>query len=139
MPPTVDQTLDTLSQRLNLDLPMSDVLYSSPYEAFMDDETKGGFTGKENIEGTSCSHLNYTSPLVDWQLWINDESSLPQQLELKYKTEKGNSLYKINFSNWNLKPELKPNLFKFVIPEGYVKIPILERVANSQQPTSNPK
>jgi hypothetical protein len=138
MPPTIDETLDTLAQRLNLDLPMSDVLYSSPYEAFIDDQTKGGFTGKEDINGSSCNHLNYSSPRVDWQLWINDESSLPQRLELKYKSEKGVSFYKINFSNWNLKPQLKQNLFQSVIPQGYVKIPILERVANSQQPqTSN--
>jgi hypothetical protein len=128
LPPTMDEALDMLAQRLNIDLPMSDVLYSSPYDAFMDNQTHGGFVGKENIDGSSCSHLDYTGSAVDWQLWINDKTSLPCQLEMKYKTDKGNSIYKITFSNWNLKPELKPDLFAAKIPTGYVRIPILEKV-----------
>jgi hypothetical protein len=128
LPPTLDEALDMLAQRLNVDLPMSDILYSSPYDSFMDNQTHGGFVGKENIDSSSCSHLDYTNPAVDWQLWINDKSSLPCKLEMKYKTDKGNSIYKITFSNWNLKPELKSDLFAAKIPEGYVRIPILEKV-----------
>jgi hypothetical protein len=128
LPPTLDEALDMLAQRLNVDLPMSDILYSSPYDSFMDNQTHGGFVGKEDIDGASCSHLDYINPAVDWQLWINDKSSLPCKLELKYKTDKGNSIYKITFSNWDLKPELKTDLFAAKIPEGYVRIPILEKV-----------
>jgi hypothetical protein len=128
MLPTIDETLDLLAQRLNLDLPMSDVLYSSPYDAFMDDQTTGGFISKEVVDGAPCSHLSYRSPPVDWQLWINDKNSLPSRLELKYKKEKGGSFYRISFSKWNLKPNLKKDAFLFEIPEGYVRIPILERV-----------
>jgi hypothetical protein len=128
MPPTLDEALDMLAQRFNLDLPMSDVLYSSPYDAFLDNQTKGGFVGKEVIEDSSCSHLSYTGPSVDWQLWINDKNSLPCRLEMKYKTDKGSSFYRITFSNWNLKPEIKTDAFAFKIPDGFVRIPMLERV-----------
>ena len=137
VPSTIDETLDMLAQRLNLDLPMSDVLYSSPYDAFMDEQTKGGFTGKEVIDGSSCSHLSYTNPSVDWQLWISDKDSLPCKLEMKYKADKGISFYRITFSKWNLKPQLKKNAFDAVIPDGYVRIPILERVGSQQTQTSN--
>jgi hypothetical protein len=128
LPPTLDEALDMLAQRLNVDLPMSDIIYSSPYDAFMDNQTHGGFLGHENIDGSSCSHLDYTNPAVDWQLWINDKSSLPCKLEMKYKTDKGNSIYKITFSNWNIKAAIKSDLFAAKIPEGYVRIPILEKV-----------
>jgi hypothetical protein len=134
MPSTLDQALDMLAQRLNLDLPMSDVLYSSPYDAFMDDQTSGGLVGKESIDSESCSHLAYVSPPIDWQLWVSDKTSLPCKLEMKYKKEKGISSYKIAFSKWNLKPEIQANKFAFKIPQGYVRIPILERVT-IQQPT----
>ena len=128
MPATLDEAMDMLAQRLNLDLPMSDILYSSPYDAFMDAQTHGGFKGKEMIESSTCSHLAYTGASVDWELWINEKDSLPCKLEMKYKGEKGVSFYRITFSKWNLKPQVKSDAFASKIPDGYVRIPILERV-----------
>jgi hypothetical protein len=128
MPPTLDEALDMLAQRLNLDLPMSDILYSSPYDAFIDDQTRGGLKDKEMIEGSSCNHLAYVGAAVDWELWISEKDSLPCRLEMKYKGEKGVSFYRITFSKWNLKPQVKPDVFTSKIPDGYVRIPILERV-----------
>ena len=128
MPPTLDEALDMLAQRLNLDLPMSDILYSSPYDAFMDAQTHGGFKAKEKIESSTCSHLAYTGASVDWELWINEKDSLPCKLEMKYKGEKGVSFYRIIFSKWKLKPQVKSDAFASKVPDGYVRIPILERV-----------
>jgi hypothetical protein len=128
MPPTLDEAMDMLAVRLNMDLPMSDVLYSSPYDAFMDAQTKGGFSGESVINGSNCGHLIYSSTAVDWQLWIDEKSSLPCQLEMTYKKDTGTSFYRITFTNWNLSPKMNENTFAFKIPEGYVRIPILERV-----------
>lgn len=128
MPATLDEAMDMLAQRLNLDLPMSDILYSSPYDAFMDAQTQGGFKGNEKIESSTCSHLAYTGASVDWELWINEKDSLPCKLEMKYKAEKGVSFYRITFSKWNLKPQVKPDAFASKVPDGYVRIPMLERV-----------
>jgi hypothetical protein len=128
MPATLDEAMDMLAVRLNMDLPMSDVLYSSPYDAFMDAQTKGGFSGVDVIQGSSCGHLMYTTPAIDWQLWIDEKSFLPCQLEMTYKKKDGTSFYRINFSNWNLSAKINENTFSYKIPEGYVRIPILERV-----------
>ncbi len=128
MPPTLDQAIDMLAERLNLDLPMSDVLYSSPYDAFVDAGTKGGLIGKEKIDGSSCHVLIYSSTAVDWQLWVDENTSLPCRLEMTYKKETGKPFYRITFSNWNLSQHLKQEAFAFQIPEGYTRIPILERV-----------
>jgi hypothetical protein len=129
LPPTLDDAMDMLAKRLNIDLPMSDVLYSSPYDAFMNAQTQGGYSGKEVINGSSCGHLVYTSPAVDWQLWIDEKTSLPCKLEMTYKKEKGHSFYRITFSNWNLSAKISENAFVSKIPDGFVRIPILERVA----------
>jgi len=129
MPSTIDQAIDMLAKRLNMDLPMSDVLYSSPYDAFMSAQTQGGYSGKEALNGSSCGHLVYSSNSVDWQLWIDEKTSLPCKLEMTYKKEKGHSFYRITFSKWNLSAKIPENAFASKIPEGYVRIPILERVA----------
>ena len=128
MPPTLDQTMDTLAMRFNVDLPMSDVLYSSPYDAFMDAKTKGGFVGKEVIEGASCNHLVYSGVAADWQLWIGEKDSLPCRLEMTYKTEPGPPFHRITFSKWNLSAQVKDGTFAFKIPEGFSRISMLERV-----------
>lgn len=127
-PPTLDQTMDMLAARLNLDLPVSDLLYSSPHDAFMDMQTTGGFTGSESINGASCYHLVYTGESADWQLWIDEKSSLPCRLEMTYKNEKDPPFYRITFSKWNLSPKINDGTFAAKIPEGYVRIPVLERV-----------
>ncbi|PWT88506.1 MAG: hypothetical protein C5B54_10545 [Acidobacteria bacterium] len=128
MPPTLDETMDMLSERLNIDLPVSDVLYSSPYEAFIDSQTHGGYSSKELIDGSSCNHLSYSDAAVDWQLWIDEKTSLPCKLEMTYKKDAGHSFYRITFSKWNLSAESNKQAFTAKIPDGYVRIPILERV-----------
>lgn len=128
MPPTLDASIDMLAERLNLDLPVSDLLYSSPYDAFIDGQTRGGWVGAQVINGASCQQLSYSSSAVDWKLWINEKTSLPCQLEMTYKKENGNPFYRISFTKWNLFAPLPQGAFAYKIPEGYVRIPMLERV-----------
>lgn len=128
MPPTLDAAMDMLAVRLNLDLPVSDILYSSPYDALMDAQTQGGLVGKEKINGSLCSHVIYAGTAVDWQLWIDDRTSLPCRLEMTYKKASGNPFYRITFDKWNLSAKPKEDAFTFKIPQGYARIPILERV-----------
>ncbi|HSP06263.1 MAG TPA: DUF2092 domain-containing protein [Acidobacteriota bacterium] len=128
MPPTLDETMDMLAMRFNLDLPVSDVLYSSPYDAFLDAQSRGGLVGKETINGLACNHLAYTGTAVDWQLWIDEKNSLPCRLEMTYKKATAPQFYRITFSKWNLSARVKEDAFAFKIPQGYVRIPMLERV-----------
>jgi hypothetical protein len=128
MPPTLDAAMDMLAARFDMDFPMSDVLYSSPYHAFMDADTKGGLIGKEKMNAASCYHLGYSSSVVNWQLWINETTALPCRLEMTYKKKSHQPFYRITFSNWNLSPKIKEDSFASRIPEDYSRIPILERV-----------
>src|SRR5262249_23470323 len=128
MPPTMDAAMDMLVEGLNLDLRMSDVLYSFPYVPFMNVQPKGGLVGEETINGSSCYHLSYTGVAADWQLWLDEKTSLPCRLEETYKKQQGTPFYRITFSNWNFSPNVKEDAFTSKVPDGYVRIPILERV-----------
>jgi hypothetical protein len=133
MPPTIDESMDVLSERLGMDLPISDFIYSSPYEAFMSAKASGGYVGKQQIEGVSCSHLKYKGDAADWQLWINDETLLPCKFEITYKENPGVPFYSIIFTNWDLTPEIKADTFTHKIPQGYERLPIMERVRLSDE------
>jgi hypothetical protein len=58
MPDTLDRTLDAMSERYGFPLVMADLAYSSPAKALLTDTTKGGYVGREDVEGTPCT----TSP-----------------------------------------------------------------------------
>jgi len=53
VPGTLDEMLDDVARRYGLPVPIADVVYSVPYEAFIGRDTKGGFVGRETIAGVS--------------------------------------------------------------------------------------
>jgi hypothetical protein len=128
VPHTIDEMLDYLAERLNLLMPISDLLYSNPYQSFMTPDTKGGLVGTEDVEGESCSHVSYHQSAADWQVWISNQDSLPRKVQIKYLEEPAQPEFVIILRNWNLNPAIPENTFAFKIPDGYERIPIMERV-----------
>ena len=75
-PATIDAMFDDVAKRYALPVPVADVVYSVPYDAFIGRNTKGGFVGREVIDGARCAHLHCTDEFIDVQLWI-PESGQP--------------------------------------------------------------
>ncbi len=65
VPTTLDQMLDDVARRYGLPVPVADVVYSVPYDAFIGRTTKGGLVGRETIDGVDCVQLSYTDEFVD--------------------------------------------------------------------------
>jgi hypothetical protein len=139
MPPTIDETLDDLAEKLNIDIPVSDIVYSSPYDAYMTGNPKGGLVGQEQIEGSQCNHLSYATDAANWELWINITDDLPCKLKITYTDDPAAPVHVVTFRNWNLAPQIAPDKFTFQIPEGYERIPILERVRLTENPQTQTK
>jgi len=51
VPETLDEMLDDVARRFSLPLPFADVVYSSPYDGFLGANARGGFVGRETIDG----------------------------------------------------------------------------------------
>ena len=129
LPETLDEALDELSIRYAVPMPMADLLYSSPYEAFWTDDTTGGWVGSEEIDGRGCHHLAFQHEAVDWELWVaEDEPALPCRLSIAYKQEPGETRSAITFSDWNLGVDLQDSRFEAEIPDGYERIGLVERL-----------
>ncbi|MCI0441826.1 DUF2092 domain-containing protein [bacterium] len=141
MPPTIDETLDEIADRFDINMPVSDLMYSSPYDSFTGSNSKGGVVGTQSVEGKLCDHLVYKSDAVDWELWVGKNDSLPYQLILNYKDDPRNPTQQIIFKNWNLNAQATDKDFAFNIPQGYQRIPIMEkiRVVESSQTQTKPK
>lgn len=130
---TLDETLDLISERYDLQIVVADFLYSSPYDSFADGQTKGRWVRRVAGAGGECQEVAYSAKAVDFTLSVSTaEPTLPCELHVTYKEEPGQPITGLVFSNWNLKAQLKDNQFVASVPQGYEQIPVIERIPKTE-------
>lgn len=126
IPPTIDEGMDYLFERLDVRAPLADLIYTSPYDAYVDSMTAGQYVGEETVEGATCHHLAFQHPAIDFDIWLQDgDRPLPCKLQLSYKQDEGAPKSVLIFRDWDLSPTFEPHLFAYRPPEGYVRIPFI--------------
>jgi hypothetical protein len=125
-PATVDEALDFAMEAYGVTVPVADLLFSNPYESFMQNVKTGMYVGQSKVGNTTCHHLAFTQESVDWQIWLADDAQLvPTKLVITYKNVPGQPQYRAVFSNWNLAPRLPEALFGFEAPKEAEQIQFL--------------
>lgn len=124
MPPTLDEALDYLSAEYDVPMPTADLLYSSPYDAFMTKDTTGGWVDTQTIGDRTCEHLAYQQPVVDWEIWLTTDRALPCQLKVTYKENPGQPSTTVTYRGMQT-PQITDETFKPNIPGDYQRIKIL--------------
>ena len=85
-PATLDETLDYVIRQFGLPVPIGDVVYSSPYDAFIGPDTCGRLVAREPIDGVRCAKLDDADAFVELRIWIPASApALPRRLEIVYK------------------------------------------------------
>jgi hypothetical protein len=119
VPATLDEMLDDVALRFGLPVPVGDVIYSSPYDAFLGSNTRGGFVGRETISGVPCVKLDYADEVVQVKLWLPASGpALPRRLELVYKKSPVPLTQHMDFSDWKLDVPVADQTFAFQRPAG---------------------
>jgi hypothetical protein len=130
VPDNLDQMLDDVARRFGLPVPIGDVIYSSPYDAFIGRTTQGGLVGREVIEGLRCVKLDYEDAYVGVQLWLPESGQpLPRRLEIVYKVAPSLPTAHIDFANWNLNVPPADTTFAFQPADGERQLGFQEFVA----------
>ena len=141
-PGTLDEMLDDVARRFGLPIPVGDVVYSSPYDAFVSSTSKGGLVGQETIDGVSYAKLDYADDLVQVKLWIPTSGrALPRRLEIVYKKAPTPLTTQVNFTNWNLDAPVSEAAFSFQPPanRGRVEFGVFTRGLTSRLASSVPQ
>ena len=132
-PATLDQALDTASDRFGIEMPLEDLVVSDPYQSAMQKIVSGRDIGPVTVLGTPCEHLAFSLGAVDWQIWIEDGvKPVPRKIVITYKDEEGTPEYTAIFSNWDFQTKLPDFLFTFEPPAGASKIDVNEIKAENQ-------
>ncbi len=119
--------LDTAVDRLEMGeivLPMAPLFRSDPYRNLIEGLQGATVLGPVDIEGKTYQHLAFAKPDVDWQLWIGmDAKPLPRRAQAVYKTQAHEPGMTIDFSDWNLSPDLPADYFAFQRPPDAKAVP----------------
>lgn len=123
VPGTLDEMLDDVALKFGLPVPIGDVVYSSPYDAFIGRSTKGGVVGRETIEGVDCVKLDYTDDFVQVTLWLpTTGQALPRRLALGYKKSPTPLTVELTFKSWNLDANVTDAAFAVQPPANHAPI-----------------
>lgn len=118
-PDTFHDLFQFLYKKVGLGLPISDLVYEDCYSLLMQDVTFAQIVGKTYIDGVKTTHLLFSRPGVDFQIWIAQEGA---PFPLKYvvtDTEGANRLsISSRMMNWNVQPGIEESQFTFVKPEN---------------------
>jgi hypothetical protein len=118
-PGTLDDMLDYVAKQYGLPVPIGDVMYKSPYDAYLGKNSKGDFVGRETIDGAEYAKLVYADDYVEVQLWIPSKGrALPRRLQLTYKKAPMPLTSTVEFTNWKLDVPVTDAMFAFQPPAG---------------------
>jgi hypothetical protein len=121
-----DDAIHAIEQGTGLSMPGSDLLLANPYAALSSGVISSGYYGKAYVGGVECHHLAFRTPKVDWQIWVKaGDQPLPMKYVITTKWMTGAPQYSVQLSNWNTKPVIAANRFKFVAPKGAIKLEAL--------------
>jgi hypothetical protein len=134
MPPTLDEAIDYMAAEYAMELPGGDLLYSSPYEALMTTETKGGWVDVQQIDTRTCDHLSYHVNDLDWEIWLNQDGRLPCQAKITYKGDPGQPVTTVTYRDLERSPQVTDATFTASVPADYERIKII-RHATVEDPT----
>ncbi len=125
-PNTLDAAIDYARDKLGIDAPAADLLYSNAYAGLMETVESGTYLAEEPIGDRMCHHLAYHGQNTDWQIWIEDS---PQALPCRYVITTTDSPEQpelaVAFSNWTLTPPTAATTIQFTPPPDATRIDFL--------------
>jgi hypothetical protein len=123
-PPELDKMLGALLPKLSFAPPLSDLLYSNPYQQVRDKIQFGFDLGTNDVNGQSCRTFAFVQQDIDWQIWINPGPQLvPCKLVITYKGLPSQPQFSAVFTDWDFAPRIAPSVFVAAPPVGATQIP----------------
>jgi hypothetical protein len=123
-PATLEGMLDFSRDRLDIVAPAGDLVYANAFDRLTQDMTAGFVVSRAAwLYGRSCTHLAFSKPGIDIQIWIDNGA---QPLPVKYVLTTTDLIsapqYVLTLSDWNTSPQIDANTFRFAPPAGAKRI-----------------
>ena len=120
---SIDDAIWTVEHEMGLNAPGADLLFTDPYSILSSGVVEANYIGAAYVNGVECHHLAFREDKTDWQLWVKTgDEPLPMKYVITSKWVTGAPQYTVCLRDWNTKPRIDPNRFKFTVPEGAQKL-----------------
>jgi len=131
-PPTLDELVPAIMEKVRMPLPFADLLFSDVFNAMARDLTYSEALGTVNVNGVPCEHLLFAAPGIEWQIWIGPpKDPLPCRLAVTYVDDERRPRFMVTFSDWNLKARLPASHFEYTPPPSAKRIDFRPHSANA--------
>lgn len=126
-PDELDEAIDFARERLQLEAPGADLLYTDAYEGLMEGVQSGRYLGPVEVDGVVCEHVAFRGEDVDWQLWVErGERPLPRRYVIVSREQPASPEFMVELRDWNAGPDaVAASDFRFTPPRGAVEIDFL--------------
>jgi len=125
--------LDKLLPQLNFSPPLSDLMYSNPYQQVRGNIQYGIDLGVNDINGRNCRSFAFVAKDIDWQIWIDAGPQLiPCKLSITYRSLPSQPQFTAVFTDWDFAPRIAASVFTPMLPPGTEKIPFQTVMASKQ-------
>jgi hypothetical protein len=122
-PADLDGMLEKLLPQLHFSPPLSDLLYSNPYQQVRGNIEYGFDLGMNQVNGRSCRMLAFVEKDIDWQIWIDAGPQLtPCKLVITYRSLPSQPQFSAVFTDWDFDPRIAAPFFTPQLPSGTEKI-----------------
>jgi hypothetical protein len=119
---TIDEMMDAMLIRYGLRTPLADLISSDIYTTLMGNAQTGQYLGLHNVGEIKCHHLAVTQEKIDWQIWIEKETSRLRKMVITYKQDQGEPQYTVVLQTITSLPKVNEETFSFKPPSGAEKI-----------------
>jgi hypothetical protein len=128
---TIDANLADLHEK-GVDMPIGPFLGANFYDLAAKAVTTAYVVGRVKIFDQDAHQLAFTSPDVDWQMWVTGgEAPRFVRVEIVNKKLEGQPRTIIQFLDWDLSPTLAPDEFTFTKPADAREIQMLPLVGGN--------
>ena len=125
-PDNIDDFLFFARDALDLVPPAGDMVFSNAFELLTASITSGFVVGQAVVGGVTCTHLAFTTPVVDWQVWIAEgDKPLPYKYVLTTRDDPAQPQFVTVVSKWDTDPEIKDGAFDFEPPATAIEIDVV--------------
>ncbi len=116
-PPTTEGMLDDAIARLNVAMPLADLVSEDPCAALETAVERAWYLGEHYFAGGRYHHLLLSAPDVDLQVWVTGgDAPLFRKFVLTYKNDPGAPQFTSVLSDWNFAPATDEAMFTFAPP-----------------------
>lgn len=121
-PPSIAKTLDEVSARYGIEMPLADLFYWGTERLPVDAITSARSIGPGLVHGETCQHYAYRQADVDFQLCIAEgEHPLPLKLVITTTDQPEQPQHEARMT-WDLHPQLTAGEFTFTAPPDALPI-----------------